>query len=401
MKFNYQARTKEGQVQKGVVEASSSDTALIILQKYGLYVTSLEEVAKGPIYNRQIKLFQGISKKDVAVFTRQLAIMFKSQVPIVESLTAIARQASKADFKEKIMKLSEEIEGGSPLSSAFSIYPKLFSPFYINMIKSGEASGKLTESLDYLADHLEKEYNFQNKIKGAMLYPVFVFIVFAAVFSAMIFFILPPLTQVLKETGQELPLITKAIIAFSEFLKKWFWLAVIILAGGIFFGLKYIKTEEGKKDFDRFSLKIPIISSLLKKIYLTRFAENLSTLISGGIPIARALEISGEVVGNYVYKSIIFTAMDEVRKGEQISATLENYPNEISPLFIQMAMVGEKTGRLGSSLLNIVTFYQDEVDRTIDSLIRLLEPLMLIVLGLAVAGLLAGVLLPLYSVGLG
>jgi type IV pilus assembly protein PilC len=400
LKYNYLARTKEGQIQKGVVEASSEDAVLAIMQKYGLYVTSLEKAKDAPIYARQIKFFQKISEKQVVMFARQLSIMFKSQVPIVEALTSISRQTDNPEFKEKIDKLSEEIEGGATLSTAFSSFPKIFSPFFISMIKSGEASGKLSEALDYLADHLEYEYNFKSKIKGAMVYPVLVCFVFLAVVILMIYWVLPPLMQILKETtNQDLPVTTKMIMAFSDFAKKWGWI-VLVAAAGIFLGaMRYMKTPDGKVFFDKFFLKLPVVGSLLQKIYLARFAENISTMISGGIPIAGALEISGEVVGNSIYKDIILKTRDGVRSGEMISSILTQYPKEFPPLFVQMAVVGEKTGRVESAFSNIVNFYQKEVDRGIDTLISLIEPAMLVVMGVGVAVLMVSIMLPLYQIG--
>jgi type II secretory pathway component PulF len=399
LKFNYLARTKDGQIQRGVVEASSEDAVLAIMQKYGLYVTSLEREKDAPIYARQIKIFQGVSEKEIVMFSRQLSIMFKSQVPIVEALSAIARQTEKLEFKEKISKISEEVEGGATLSSAFSIFPKLFSPFFISMIKSGEASGKLSEALDYLADHLEYEYNFKAKIKGAMIYPVLVVFVFIAVLILLVYFVLPPLMDILKESGAELPLTTKMIMVFSEFAKKWGWAVLSALVGVVIFALRYMKTPEGKDFFDRNFLRLPVIGPLQQKIYLSRFAENISTMISGGIPIAHALEISGEVVGNNVYKKIIYETRDGVRSGEMISSILSQHPREFSPLFVQMAVVGEKTGRIETAFSNIVSFYQKEVDRSIDNLISLIEPLMLVVMGVGAAFLMVSIMLPIYQVG--
>jgi type II secretory pathway component PulF len=399
LKFNYLARTKDGQIQRGVVEASSEDTVLAIMQKYGLYVTSLEREKDAPIYARQIKIFQGVSEKEIVMFSRQLSIMFKSQVPIVEALSAIARQTEKLEFKEKISKISEEVEGGATLSSAFSIFPKLFSPFFISMIKSGEASGKLSEALDYLADHLEYEYNFKAKIKGAMIYPILVVFVFIAVLILLVYFVLPPLMDILKESGAELPLTTKMIMIFSEFAKKWGWAVLLALVGVVVFALRYMKTPEGKDFFDRNFLKLPVIGPLQQKIYLSRFAENISTMISGGIPIAHALEISGEVVGNNVYKKIIYETRDGVRSGEMISSILSQHPKEFSPLFVQMAVVGEKTGRIETAFSNIVSFYQKEVDRSIDNLISLIEPMMLVVMGVGAAFLMVSIMLPIYQVG--
>jgi len=247
MKFNYQARTKEGQIQKGIIEASSEEAALTILQKYGLYITFLELIKPAPIYAKQVNFFKRLSQKDVVVFSRQLAIMFRSQVPILEALAAIARQSEKPDFKERILKISEEVEGGATLSAAFSLFPKLFSPFFISMVKSGEASGKLSEALEYLADHLEQDYNFKSKIRGAMIYPLLVLFVFIAVVILMIFWVLPPLTEILKESGQELPLITRVIISFADLARKWGWTLILVIVAIAIFIPRYLKTTEGKR----------------------------------------------------------------------------------------------------------------------------------------------------------
>ncbi len=399
MKFNYLARSKEGQIQKGIVEASSEEAALTVLQKFGLFVTSLEVIKPLPVYAKQIKLFNKISQKEIVVFSRQLSIMFASQVPIVEALLAIARQTEKPELAEKIRKVSEEVEGGTPLSSALSLYPSIFSAFFVNMVRSGEASGKLSEALEYLADHLEKENNFQGKIKGAMIYPLFVISVFILVFLLMIYWVMPPLMTILVEADTELPWTTKFIMTVTDFSRSWGWTVLLALAAFVIFFLRYIKTPTGKQFSDTNVLKVPVVGPLLKKIYLSRFAENISTLISGGLPIAQALEISGEVVGNSVYKGIIFKVRDEVRKGESMSSVLENYPKEFPPLFIQMVTVGEKTGKIESSLVNVVNFYQKEVDRSVDNLIGLLEPIMMIVLGLGVGILMASILLPMYQIG--
>lgn len=399
MKFNYQARTKTGEIQSGVVEASTKEAALTLLQKYGLYVTSLE-AAKEPWFLKKMRIFERITRKDLVLFSRQLAIMFQSNVPPVDTLQTLASQTKNPAFKEKIGKLAEEVEGGTPLSQALALYPALFSPFYISMTKSGEAVGRLPETLNHLADHLEREYHFRSRVIGAMIYPSLVLFVFLVVFVAMIFFIMPQLIEVLEATGQELPLITEIAIAITTFLRNWIFLIILVLFFSIIFIFWYYKTKKGRKFFDRFFLKLPFLGEFLKKIYLSRFAENLSTLISGGLPIAQALEITGEVIGNDLYQKIVFETRDRVRKGEAISSVLKRYPETISPLFIQLTVVGERTGKIGSSLMNIVDFYQKEIDRSLDSLLSLLEPLVIIFLGLLVGGLVGSILIPLYRIGL-
>ncbi len=397
MKFNYQARTKEGDIQMGIVEAASQEAALSILQKYGLYITYLEEVVLPPFYARNIRFFRGVSKKDIVIFSRQLSIMFKAGIPLAEALMVMGRQTQNPDFREKIIKISEKVEGGTSFSQALQFYPKEFTSFYVNIVKSGEVGGKLSDSLNYLADHLEREYNLQTKIRGALVYPVFVLLLFFIVAVIMGILVLPGLISIVESAGQEISLITKIVIAFSNFFEKSGWIVILAIIGlGIFF-YRYFKTPEGKKNFDKYSLNIPGLGTLLKKIYLTRFAENLTTLIAAGLPITKALEITGDVVGNEVYKSIILKTMDDVRRGEPISSVLERYPETISPFFVQMTFVGEKSGQLDNILLYVVDFYQREVDSSVESFMKLLEPILIIFLGVVVGGLAVSLLLPLYQ----
>lgn len=397
MKFNYQARSKTGEIQSGMVEASSRESAANVLRSHGLYVTFLEEVSP-PFYAKKIKILERVSKKEIVLFSRQLAIMFKSEIPLVEILSTLSKQTSNLGLREKILDMLDKVEGGTTLSKTFSFYPEIFSSFYVNMVKSGEVSGKLSDVFSYLADHLEREYHFSGKIKGALLYPVFVLIVFVAVIAAMIFFVMPQMSRLVAETGGELPTITKILLGASSFLRKWGWILILILlflvAGGFF----YFRSKEGKSFLDKNLLKIPFLKNFLKKVYLSRVSLNLSTLISGGLPIVQALGITGEVVGNEVYKGIILETAEGVKRGEQISALLERYPGEITPLFIQMIVVGEKTGRLESSLINVVDFYQKETDRSLENFMRLLEPILIIVFGLMVGGLMAAVIMPLYQI---
>lgn len=397
MKFNYQARTKTGEIQSGTIEASSREAAFNVLKAHDLYVTALEPVAV-PFYARRIPFLQKTTKGDIVAFSRQLAIMLKSNVPLVETFKAIADQTRKINFKEKILKVAEEVEGGTSLSKALSLYPKLFSSFYVSMVKSGEASGKLTDVFLYLANFLEREQMFRGKIKSAMIYPAFILIVFLGVVSIIMVFVIPQLSAVLKETGQELPLITTIVISISEFMKNNGIITLLIFSGFVFSIYRLIKSKPVKRFLDIYLLKMPLIGGFLKKLYLARFALNLSTLISGGLPIVQALQITGEVVENHVYQEIIFETRDEVRRGETISSVLERYPKAIYPLFFQMVMVGEKTGTLDSSLTNVVDFYQMDVDRSLDGLIKLIEPISILLLGGVVAGLMAAVLMPLYSI---
>ena len=397
MKYNYQARTTKGEIQSGIVEASSREAAISLLRKYGLYVTILEEVAAPPLYAKKIKIFERVSRSDIVLFSRQLSIMFKSKVPLVEALGVLSAQTQNPELKEKILELSEDVEGGTSFSGALSRHPQIFSSFYIAMVKAGEVSGTLSESLEYLAEHLEREYHLTAKMRGALMYPSLIIFVVFLVLALMIFFVIPHLSEVLIGTDQELPTVTKIVIGLAAFLRNWGWVIVLGIVALILAGFRYYRTKKGKKFFDRIFLKLPIIGPFLKMLYITRFAENLSTLISGGLPIASALQTVGEIVGNTRYKEVIFDARDKVRKGEPISSVLARAPEVFPPVFIQMTLVGEKTGTLDSTLMNIVNFYKKEIDRTIDNLLSILEPALIVILGVVVAGLMLAILVPLYQ----
>ncbi|PIR89671.1 hypothetical protein COU04_02050, partial [bacterium (Candidatus Gribaldobacteria) CG10_big_fil_rev_8_21_14_0_10_33_41] len=342
MKFLYQARTKEGRIQSGTIEASSRKATLDILEKYGLQVTSLTAEA-GSIWQKKIVLSKKISLRDITVFTRQLSVMLKSAVAPVEALRAQMIQTENPNFKEKILKIAETVESGNPLSRAFSFFPEVFDSFYISCLRSGEASGKVADSLNYLADHLEREFHLQQKIRGAMIYPIFVIVVLIGVIFLAAFFIVPNLSEVLKNFGTKLPLSTRAIISFSDFIKEGGWILIFVILGAIFITpFLFKRSKEGKKSWDKFSLKLPILGEFYKKVSLTRFSENLSVLISAGLPITSALEITKSIIGNDVYEKIVAETGERVARGETISSVFLRYPEVIPAFVTQMISTGEK-----------------------------------------------------------
>jgi len=394
MKFNYQARTKKGEIQSGVIEASSKEAAIFLLQRYGLYVTFLEEAERVPFYAKKIRLPGRISRKELVLFFRQLSIMFESKVTLLESLRTLSSQTKNVGFQEKLLEISDEIEGGTSFSSALSKYPQVFSSFQIAMIKSGEVSGTLSQALDYLADHLEREYHLLAQIKGAMLYPALILSVILAISLLMIFYIIPQLIAILEEVGGEVPFITQLAITFV----KGGVVLILILVVSLVALFMSRKSQAGKESFDKIFLKIPLLGNFSKMIYLSRFAENLSSLISSGLPIAQCLEISGKIVGNSVYQEIIFQTRDEVRRGEPISSVLFRFPQTFPPLFTQMVLVGERSGTLNKVLTNLAGFYQKEIDRNVQNLVSVLEPLMIVFLGIVVGTIVVAFYVPLYGI---
>jgi len=398
MEFKYIARNKQGEVQMGVVSSASEEAAADVLQKTGLYVTHLESfVQERSVYTRNIRIFGSISRKEIVLFARQLSVLVNSNVPLTEALTTLSAQIQNPDFREKILEVSHDIESGIPFSQALAKHQKIFSSFFISLVKSGEASGKLSEVLSYLAEHMERDYYLTSKIRGAMTYPIFVLGTIALVMTVMVVFVMPQLIGVLTESGVELPVVTRILISIIEFIRVWGWLIFVVAFSGIGAFVWWMKTPKGKIFYDETSIKVPVLGNLTKSVSLSRFAENLSTLISGGIPIAEALEITADIVGNSVYKNIIMKTRDGVRRGESISSLLSQYPNEIPPVFTQMTTVGEKTGKLDSILANVADFYRKEVDVFINNSLGLIEPVLMVVLGLVVGFFVISFLLPLYQ----
>ena len=397
MKYIYQARSKEGKMETGTVEASSKEAAALLLQKYNIFVTSLREQTPLILRVENIGIFNRVSKKDLAIFSRQLSVMLQSRVPVTQSLKSLAVQTKNPSFKEKILKISQLVEEGNPLSGAFGAFPEIFNVFYVSLIKTGEASGKISESLLYLSDHLEREHDISAQLKGAMIYPIFVLAVLFTVIPIIIFFVMPRLINLLKETTSKPPMFTQLMINFYGFLANYGW---ILLVGFIFlvlFIIYYFTTKEGKKRYDQLSLRVPFFGGFLKKIFLIRFAENISTLIGAGLSINKALQITRDTVGNSVYKKILTETEERVSEGEKISSVIVKYPDYAPPFVVQMIQVGEDTGTLDKNLMEIVNFYNKEVKRAVETFTALLEPILIIFLGIVVAFLAVSVLGPLYG----
>ncbi len=397
MKYIYQAKTKEGKTETGTVEASSKEAAVSLLQKYNIFVTSLKE-QRAPLFRSEsIAFLNKVSKKDLAIFARQLAVMLQSRVPVVQSLKGLAIQTKNQNFREKIMKISQMVEEGQPLSSACNNFPEIFNVFFVSLLKTGEASGKISESLFYLSDHLERESDIMSQIKGAMIYPIFVIVVLISVIWLVITFVMPRLVDLIKQTAVNPPPFTQLMLAFYSFLANYGWmvmLAFFIFVGFIAF---YFTTKEGRKRLDVLSLYIPLVGDFLKKIYLVRFAENISTLVSAGLSINSALKITADTVNNYRYKQILQETNERVSQGEKISSVLVRYPELVPAFVVQMVQVGEETGKLDKNLLEIVNFYNKEIKRAVETFTALLEPVLIIFLGIVVAFMAISVIEPLYG----
>ncbi len=396
--FNYQARTRKGEMQTGRIEASSVESATEILQtNNNLLVVSVEPAEGGFLLSRNIPFFGRITDEDLVIFFRQLAVLFEVEVPIINSLRTLAAQAkAKQSMRDLLQALAADIDGGMPLSDSMAKHPKVFSDFIIQMVRGGETAGNLDEILEYLATHQQQDYYFKGKLRGALTYPVFVFVVFIIIAVLMLVVVVPQLTGMFATMGKQLPLATQILVSSSAFLKNfWAPLIVILVAAGFF--IRYLlQTPNGKAWWDTASLHVPVLGEILQKTYLFRFADSLSMLIKGGIPIVQSLIIAGNIVGNATYKAIVQETVEGVRRGETIFSTLKSY-DEFPPFITQMIMVGEQSGKLDVMLKHAADFYQKEAESSLNTVSTLIQPILIVFIAAGVLVLVLGILAPIYS----
>ncbi|MFA6307865.1 MAG: type II secretion system F family protein [Patescibacteria group bacterium] len=394
--YKYKARTSEGRATDGAVEAITEDDAAELLAEKGLILLSLTEIAKKESKGWNINIGK-IKHKDIVIFSRQLSVMISATVPIVQSLRILAQQTVNPMFIDKIIEMANDVDGGMRFSSALAKHNKVFSNFYVAMTKSGETSGKLDEILQYLADQMEKDYDLVSRIKGAMIYPVFIISSMLVVGFLMMTFVVPQMVKMLEETGAELPLVTRVLVSVSSFMNSY-WYIIIILFGLLVFMLKlWLKSTVGKLAWDNLKIQIPIFGNLFKKVYIVRFTRSLTTLIKGGVPISSALNITAEVVDNSVYEKLILDTVAEVEGGNSISTLFVN-SKAMPKMLSQMMVIGEKTGKLDTVLEKLSDFYSREIDNLVEGLTALIEPLILIVMGVGVGGMVAAIMLPMFKV---
>lgn len=397
MLFTYKAIDTSGAAQAGTIEAVSRDVAIQSLQRRGLSVSSVEAASEPGKSALNITLFETVSNKDVVLLSRQISTLFEAQVSALRVFRLLASEAEKPLLQRVLTEVADDLQGGSPISKALEKHPKVFSAFYVNMVRSGEEAGKLDETFLYLADYLDRTYEVVSKARNALIYPAFVISTFVIVMILMMTMVIPRISQILIDSGQEIPFYTQVVIALSNFFVNYGVFLLILLVVGAFFLFRYTQTEAGKGIMDRFQLGVPYVGDLYKKLYLSRIADNLSTLLSSGISVLQATEITASVVGNDLYADILTDVNQSVKGGGSISEAMGKYP-EIPGIMTAMIRVGEETGELGNILKTVAKFYQREVTNAVDTLVDLIEPFMIVVLGLGVGILLASVLIPIYNI---
>ena len=396
MEYKYQAKNNVGQIVEGVIDAPSEDSAISILHGRQFVVLSLVLFKKDLLSKDLNQAFSRTTTKDIVVFTRQLSTLIEADMPLAEGLRTLAQQTEKPGLKKIVMEVAQSVEGGSSLSIALAAHSKIFSTFYIKLVQAGEVTGKLENSLRYLADYLERSQSINSKITGALIYPAFVVGAMIVVALIMGVYVLPQLLGVFKDWGVDLPLSTRMLIWGTTFLNEYlYYILTIVIVGGYLI-VRFFRSAQGKVWRDNVLVTMPGLGNVVQNLYLARVAESLSTLIKSGLPILDALKITADLVDNENYRKIMLAAEENVRSGGTISEILSQH-KEMPPLFSSMVAIGERTGKLDYMLEYVSKFYKSESDTTIGSITQLIEPILVLVLGLAVAILVASILLPIYS----
>ncbi len=402
MLFHYSWLNDNGNKEEADLDATSLDNAIVIIQNKGI-TTILEVKEKNDKENNVIGAFkeskffkQKITSKDIVLFSRQVATLFEAGVSALRAFRLLAQENENKTLQEEIMAVADDIESGISLSDALVKRPELFSNFYVNMVKAGEESGKLNEVFLFLAEYLDRNYELTQKIKKALTYPSFVIGTFFAIMIGMLTFVVPKMAAMFTEEGATLPLVTRMVLFVSDLFVKYgpITFPVLGIAGYVFY--RWTKTEEGGFAVDEFSMKVPVFKGVIQKIFLQHLADNMNTMLTNGVPIVKSLDITTSILENRVYKQLMMRVSQKVQSGKSFSKALYEEPL-VPNILVQMVHIGEETGELAYILKNLATFYRRELDTAIDSMIGLIEPAMIVSLGLGVGVLVSAILLPMYS----
>ena len=393
--YSYTAKsTASGQLVVAEVQAENEQAAAKLLMAQELFPITIEahdnKKAGTP------SLLNRITTKDRVLFTRQLSTLINAGLPLLQSLRTVRDQLSNKNFQSIIDRVILNVEGGETLSSSFAEYPAVFNQIYISLVAAGETSGTLDKALERLANQQEKDAAIASKIRGAMIYPVIVLGVVIAVVIFMLTTLLPQVSQLYHDLHKTLPITTRILVSTANFITNFWWLVVILAVGGIYGLVQYVRTTIGREQWDSLKLRLPIFGKLFQKVYMARFARTLSSLLASGIPMLEGLEIVKKAVSNVVVADATQRIMDKVRGGKSLSEAIMAEPS-FMPLVGQMTKIGEESGALDDMLARVATFFENEVDEAVANLSTIMEPVLMVVLGVIVGGVIVAVLLPVYG----
>lgn len=399
MLYTYQARDQAGNIKQGEIDLPSEEKLAQWLYGQGFLLTKSSVKKKGGEFSL-VKFLSNlgfISLMEKVLFTRYLEVMLKAGVSLVRALSILSHQTDNRRFKRIINSIHDAVEKGIAFSDALKKYPNVFSDLYINIIKTGEVSGKLIESLDQIATQLKKDWELRKKITGALTYPVVIVVAMIGIGIGMMIFVLPKLITIFEDFNTKLPLPTRILIATGKFFGDYAWL---ILGGGLilfFLFFKFMRSIRGKIVFHKLYLILPMVGKVVKKVNLARFIRNLSSLLASGMPILKVLEVISESLGNIYYRQAVYASIAEVRKGVALSEALMKNPKLFPPIVTQVIEVGEETGALDEILIRLAEFYEEDVDQTMKNVSTIIEPILMLTIGAAVGLMAVSIILPIYS----
>ncbi len=391
--FEWKGTARNGQTQTGMVAADSKDAVIAIMRRQQIVVTAVKEKGK----EIALPKFGGrVAPQLIAVFTRQFSVMIDAGLPLVQCLEILGNQQENKVFKKTLIQVRQDVESGASLADAMRKHPKIFNDLFTNMVAAGEAGGILDTILQRLATYIEKAVKLNSQVKSAMIYPVAVISIACIVVAIILWKVIPVFASLFESLGAQLPLPTRFVIALSNFIGDFWWAIGIVIAGGTYSIRRYYQTYKGKRVIDGILLKLPVLGILLRKIAVARFCRTLATLTSSGVPILDGLQITARTAGNSVVEDAIMATRKSVEEGKTISEPLGD--TEVFPsMVVQMIAVGEQTGALDTMLTKIADFYEDEVDIAVAGLMKLLEPLLIAFLGVAIGGIVIAMYMPMFS----
>ena len=393
MKFNYKTIDTQGKEYVGSLIANDKDKAANQLLSKGFSVLSLEEEKKKAV---TIEFLRRVNKKDMVIFSKSTSILFSSEIPALRVLKVIASQTHNKYLQETLFEVVASVQKGSSLSGAFAAHPKIFDNFFVNIVEVGEESGTLPRSFEYLADYYKRSHDLQSRVKRALTYPIFIIVIFAVVIALMMVIVIPQISTILINSNAELPFVTKIVIGASDFLVQYGYLILVAIIVFAIFMFKYLSTSIGRYWWDDTKLRLPLFGRLFRLTYTTRLADNLSILLQSGVSILRSIQVVQGSVENEVYREMLIDVEKRVRGGSSLSGAFAT-SKHIDPSFVQIIRVGEEAGELQPILQVLSGFFEQEVRNTVDTLVDLIQPAIVVLLGVGVGGILGAVLLPIYG----
>jgi len=394
--FAYKVRDRTGKAFTGNMEGENRGVVASRLQEMDYFITSVSEKKKNILFSNQTTLFQNIKLRDLTIFYRQFATMVNAGLTLVNSLNILTEQVENKALANNIKVVKSDIEAGSTLADAMAKFPQVFSELYISMVRAGEVGGVLDDILNKIADLMEKDFALRQKIKSAMSYPSFVAGAAALMSIFMLSFILPQFVGVFAQFEGKLPALTQFFVTLTYLFNKYWYIFFMITGGLVFSFLAYTKTTNGKLNFDKFKLSAPIFGEINRKGAIARFTRILGTLIKSGVPILEALSVSSNAIGNLVISAAVLGAKTKIKEGQSISGPLAA-SGVFPPMVTQMIMVGEESGELEEMLVNVAKFYDEEVDRSVERLTAVIEPLLMVVIGLTIGTMIIAMYLPIFN----